>query len=214
MSTTQDRILEAAYHLFGTVGFDATTTRAIADRSGVNRALIHYHFSNKTVLLEHLLDRYYGDLGKTLEKVLAGRGAPRKKLVRLVDTYMDFLVEHQNFSRIVQREVSGGRHVDRVAKYMSPLFETGKRFMEEASPATRTGNLSATHLLISFYGMIVSYVNHEALLEPLLGTDPLSKQNLTRRRKHLHQMVEMVLEKIEQREAEKKPSSVRSPSGS
>ena len=62
--------------------------------------------------------------------------------------------------------------------------------------------------------MIVSYVNHEALLEPLLGTDPLSKQNLTRRRKHLHQMVEMVLEKIEQREAEKKPSSVRSPSGS
>lgn len=211
MTTTKDRILAAAYTLFGTVGFDATTTRAIAETSGVNRALIHYHFTNKTVLLEQLLDRYYGDLARKLEAVLTGKGTPRQRLIRLVDAYLDFLVDHQHFSRIVQREVSGGRHVQRVSGHMAPLFETGKRFIEEASPGTRSGDLGAAHLMISFYGMIVSYVNHEVLLEPLLGSDPLSKKNLARRRRHLHEMVETVLDKVDRREADKARSRKRAP---
>ena len=56
--SARDQILEAADHLFGEYGFDATATRHIAERCGVNKALIHYHFSNKQGLFEAVLDRY------------------------------------------------------------------------------------------------------------------------------------------------------------
>ena len=59
-SETRQRILEAADGLFGELGFDVTTTRDIAERSGVNKALIHCHFGTKDDLLEALLDGYYG----------------------------------------------------------------------------------------------------------------------------------------------------------
>jgi AcrR family transcriptional regulator len=43
-------ILEAADELFAEVGFDATTTREIATRAGVNEALIHYHYEGRDEL--------------------------------------------------------------------------------------------------------------------------------------------------------------------
>jgi AcrR family transcriptional regulator len=67
---TRARILTAADALLGTLGFDATTTRDIAQRSGVNKALIHYHFGSKDELLTALLDDYYDRLSATLVAAL------------------------------------------------------------------------------------------------------------------------------------------------
>ncbi len=40
MAEARQRILAAADELFGEQGFDATTTRQIAERSGANKALM------------------------------------------------------------------------------------------------------------------------------------------------------------------------------
>ena len=50
-STTRSRLLDAARELLTERGFSGVTTRAIADRAGVNNALVHYHFGSKTALL-------------------------------------------------------------------------------------------------------------------------------------------------------------------
>ncbi|WP_219419332.1 TetR/AcrR family transcriptional regulator [Pseudonocardia nigra] len=46
-AATRRALLTAARHLFATVGYDATTVRAIADRAGVNQALLFRYFGNK-----------------------------------------------------------------------------------------------------------------------------------------------------------------------
>lgn len=46
-TTTQKRILEAALELFAEVGFDRTTTRAVATRAGVTEKTLFAHFGNK-----------------------------------------------------------------------------------------------------------------------------------------------------------------------
>lgn len=46
-AATKQALLGAARELFATVGFDATTVRAIAERAGVNQALLFRHFGNK-----------------------------------------------------------------------------------------------------------------------------------------------------------------------
>ncbi|MDR1484715.1 MAG: TetR family transcriptional regulator [Planctomycetaceae bacterium] len=52
---TRSAILHAACELFGEYGFDAVSTRMIADKAGVNLGGIHYHFGSKGGLYEEAL---------------------------------------------------------------------------------------------------------------------------------------------------------------
>lgn len=53
-STTRDEILAAARALFAEFGFERTTLRAVAERAGVNQALIYHFFDSKDDLLAAL----------------------------------------------------------------------------------------------------------------------------------------------------------------
>jgi len=193
----QEKILEAADELFGRDGFDATTTREIAERCGVNKALIHYHFKSKDLLLEAVLDRYYDKLGALLRQPLLADGDVKERIHRLVATYVDFLAENRNFSRIVQREASGGRHVDRIGQHMTPLFQLGTALLHQLYPATRTGEMAAHQLLVSFYGMVISYFSYSDVIERLVGGDPFSVQALQQRKLHLARLVDTLLDSVE-----------------
>ncbi|MBN2494840.1 MAG: TetR/AcrR family transcriptional regulator [Deltaproteobacteria bacterium] len=202
MSGTRDKILEAADDLFGQVGYDAATTREIAERCQVNKALIHYHFKNKEGLLASVLDRYYEKLAGTLQGALSGQESLRERMLRLVDTYMDFLSENRNFNRIVQREASGGKHMDRISEHMAPLFQLGTALIQGTYPSTRTGEMSATQLLVSFFGMAINYFTYNRLLEQLTGADPLSGDKLDMRKRHLRRMIEILVDVIEEQESQ------------
>lgn len=54
---TADRILDAAAELIATHGYAATTTRAIAERAGVNEVTLFRRFGNKLGVLEALGER-------------------------------------------------------------------------------------------------------------------------------------------------------------
>lgn len=57
-AATRAALLEAARELFATAGYDATTVRAVADRAGVNQALLFRYFGNKEGLFgEAVLDQ-------------------------------------------------------------------------------------------------------------------------------------------------------------
>jgi AcrR family transcriptional regulator len=51
------RILDAAREALAEGGYAATTTRAIADRGGVQLSLVHYHFGGRQELLAAVLER-------------------------------------------------------------------------------------------------------------------------------------------------------------
>lgn len=186
------RILEAADELFAEIGFDGTTTREIAARAGVNKALIHYHYESKDQLLERLLERYYDQLTVTLTQALAAPGDLRDRFAALLDAYLDFLVEHRNFSRIVQREASGGRHQTLIQERMTPLFEMAIAAIDDRYPNRGGRGLDAADLLTSFYGMVVASFAFRGVLGHLLDDDPLSDELVERRRRHLHAMLDLV----------------------
>jgi len=198
--TAKEKILRAADKLFGEAGFDATTTREIAELSGVNKALIHYHFKSKEALLEHLLDAYYEDLTNTLRNCLSADGSLRDNLLLLLDAYLDFLVTNRNFSRIVQREAAGGKMMERVLANMTPILEMGQAHLKQTYPSTQGGAMAAEHLLVSFYGMIVSYFTYSGVIEHLLSSDPMSPANVKMRKRHLRTMAAIILAAVEAQE--------------
>lgn len=64
---TRAALIEAAIEIFGRDGFDAASTRSIAEAAGANQALIGYHFGGKPGLylaaLEHIADRIGARMG-------------------------------------------------------------------------------------------------------------------------------------------------------
>lgn len=199
-SETRQRILEAADGLFGELGFDVTTTRDIAERSGVNKALIHYHFGTKDDLLEALLDGYYGALGEALQASLAKREKDLTTQVEaLLDTYADFLGEHHAFTRIVQREITSGRHVERIVERTLPMFQLGVTWLGEVlKKAPR--DFDAVNLLTTVYGMVVSWFTYGEVLRRLTGKDPFSPTALAARKRHVRKVVGLLLAEVEGRQ--------------
>lgn len=195
---TRTMILDAADRLFGEAGFDAATTREIAELSGVNKALIHYHFGSKEELLGSTLDRYYERLAQAVSASLRDQVGLRARLISLIDTYVDFLNQNRNFCRIVQREASGGKHIERIRSHMVPLFGLGVALIDNTfPPENRPPELAAHHLLMSFYGMIVSYFTYSDVFSHLVADDPLSSEGINVRKRHLHLMLDAILSVVE-----------------
>jgi AcrR family transcriptional regulator len=192
---TREKILGAADHLFGALGFDATTTRDIAAHSGVNKALIHYHFGSKDDLLEALLDGYYARLTKTLVTALGRRSSLEEQAEAVVDAYADFLAQNRTFCAIVQREVASGRHVERIVERTLPAFKLGAEWLANVAPHAPKG-LELTHVLTSVYGMVVTYFTHGQVLARLEGVDPFSQKALESRKRHVRKVVGLLFREM------------------
>lgn len=192
----RERILKAADRVFGEMGFDAATVRRIAEISKTNKALIHYHFNSKEGLFESVLDQYFEELSDNLQKTLIADRSLPDRMNRLFDRYIEFLEKNKNFIHIIHREMNGGKQMQRVINHMVPLFQLVLRGMREAYPATRTGELSAEHLLISGYGMIITYFTCSGIVQKLIGSDPMLPKNLQIRKNHLYRMFEVIVDAL------------------
>jgi len=192
----RERILKAADRVFGEMGFDAATVRRIAEISKTNKALIHYHFNSKEGLFESVLDQYFEELSDNLQKTLIADRSLPDRMNRLFDRYIEFLEKNKNFIHIIHREMNGGKQMQRVINHMVPLFQLVLRGMREAYPATRSGELSAEHLLISGYGMIITYFTCSGIVQKLIGSDPMLPKNLQIRKNHLYRMFEVIVDAL------------------
>jgi AcrR family transcriptional regulator len=73
--STRDRILDIALDLFTEQGFDATSLRQIAERLGVTKAALYYHFESKDDILMALHMRLH-EFGRTALLRMANEEEP------------------------------------------------------------------------------------------------------------------------------------------
>lgn len=57
--TGREKLLQAALTLFGSQGYDATTTDQIVEKAGVSKGLLFHHFNEKSGLLEDIIRHYF-----------------------------------------------------------------------------------------------------------------------------------------------------------
>ena len=66
--TTRERILEVALELFGRQGYEGTSIRDIAERMGMTKAAVYYHFPSKEELLADVLTPATSRVARVLEE--------------------------------------------------------------------------------------------------------------------------------------------------
>ncbi|MBS0570205.1 MAG: TetR family transcriptional regulator [Proteobacteria bacterium] len=93
---TQARILDAAEELFSHHGIYGVSIRDIADRAGVDTALLHYHFANKDGIYEAVMLRRAGDVNEARKRAMddyARKSGGKPSIEGIVRAYMQPVFE-------------------------------------------------------------------------------------------------------------------------
>jgi AcrR family transcriptional regulator len=87
---TRARIQSVALELFAEQGYDKTSLREIAERLGVTKAALYYHFKSKEDIVTSLVEDYFGAIdelvawGKTLPKTPESRAEVLRRYYGIV----------------------------------------------------------------------------------------------------------------------------------
>ena len=113
------QILDTAEELFAENGYAATSIRRIADKAGVNPALVHYYFGNKKALLQKVMESTLEPLGRAIAEMRNGQESSPEHIARLV---LSMAARHPNMPRLMTREVllPGGEMREFFTENMAP----------------------------------------------------------------------------------------------
>ena len=68
---TRDKILDTARDEFAQSGLDGARVDRIAERAGVNKAMIYYHFKSKEDLYQVVIEQHFEEIGRFVERAMA-----------------------------------------------------------------------------------------------------------------------------------------------
>jgi AcrR family transcriptional regulator len=147
--STADRILVAALELFSEHGFEGTTLQQIADRLGVTKAALYYHFRSKDELLSALVDPAVADLDDLLNEHESGRSTAGRRRAFL-DAYIDYLLRHRALIvyisqdlAVLSRPAFAGHAEERRRRLGALLLGSDLGFADRVRVAMAFGGLQA-----------------------------------------------------------------------
>jgi AcrR family transcriptional regulator len=117
---TRQRIQTVALELFAEQGYDKTSLREIAERLGVTKAALYYHFKSKEDIVASLVEDYFGQID---EMVAWGRTQPRtpESRARVLDRYYRIVANGSQVFRMLQHNQASVNSLAH-AKNRSELF--------------------------------------------------------------------------------------------
>ena len=119
---TRARIQSVALELFAEQGYDKTSLREIAERLGVTKAALYYHFKSKEDIVTSLVEDYFGAIdelvawGKTLPKTPESRAEVLRR-------YYGIVADGSGVFRMLQHNQASVNSLAH-AKNRSELFRT------------------------------------------------------------------------------------------
>ena len=107
-SATRQKILDASSAVFAEEGFAGARVDAIAQRAGVNKAMLYYHIGDKQALYSEVLNRNFGRIEEALKDNLRDEGSASDRLRTVITIVESAIAANPDHARIVLREFASG----------------------------------------------------------------------------------------------------------
>ncbi len=202
-SDKQLSIIRAAEELFAKNGFEGASVRDIAQHAGVNVAMISYYFGSKENLFEAIVMNRMASSGVMLEGILNDETlSPLEKLKTVVDRYVDRILEHPFYHKIIMRQQlanGGGDLSSPITQIKLRNLSTIKKIIQEGIRKKHfVKNVDIPLLNATVFGVFYQVVNNEAFYRHVWGMEDLSQeafhQQLSKKLKiHLKYLLQSVL---------------------
>lgn len=99
---TRARIQQVALELFAEQGYERTSLREIAERLGVTKAALYYHFKSKEDIVRSFTEDYFGRLDTLIAWGREQPSGPRTA-EELLDRYITIVMESGEVFRFLER---------------------------------------------------------------------------------------------------------------
>lgn len=181
----KEALLEAAKRLFTERGYDAVSTRELAEAAGVNLGAIQYHFGSKARLFVETLHRLM-EGGRCEESELALQGEitssehGAQMLFGFVSGFLRYLLDHQEGPapcRLMFREIFTNTRQDPemfealtssvVNEFIKPVDDALARVISAIRPELTKPEIEGA--CQSIVGQCTFYVTHAPFLDRLRG---------------------------------------------
>lgn len=180
----KEEILDVATRLFAEHGYDGTSMSDVAERVGMRKASLFYHFATKEALYEAVLDRLVGRVRETLEAVYSREGTYPERLEQTADVVTSVLSEWPFAARLLVREVMDWGPVIRgkLLEHILLVLERSATFVRDGQLAGSFVEGDAKQLTLSALSAQVLPFAIGQLVERYVGSDPFDPRFVESRR--------------------------------
>jgi AcrR family transcriptional regulator len=167
------RILAAARKLFGTYGYNDTTTRMIAAEVGIDISTLYYHWGEKQDLYEAVLTDIGDELRLKLievERAATGKSVP-ERLEISIDIMCDYLFSHREVSNLILfgyfNKTRHGVTLDiKISEYISNIAVAMKLAADK-----RAVSVQARARILAVWNTVLNFISGETFFRPMLQVD-------------------------------------------
>ncbi len=103
---TSEKILQSAFEEFEEKGYSGARMQAIADKAGINKALLHYYYKSKDALFQLIIQKAINLFLPNLTKSFNESIDFFTGLENFIYAYIDFLIQHPRIPGFITREIN------------------------------------------------------------------------------------------------------------
>ena len=191
----KETILDVATRLFAERGYDGASMNDVAERAGMRKASLFYHFASKDALYEAVLERLVARVGTAVAEAYGGEGSFSERLERAAEVATAVLGAHPFAARLLVREAMdwGPAIRGRLLDVILGVFEMTAAFFRAGQEAGAFVEGDPRQLVLSIAGTQVLVFAVGNVVERFAGVQPFDEAFVAARkeavRAHVRRMV-------------------------
>ena len=103
---SRERIFTAASEIFEEKGYAAARMQEIADRAGINKALLHYYFATKEQLFRAVFQVLLKKMFEKIFSIFSEDISFKEKIRRFLDEHIEFMIKNPKLPIFLLNELS------------------------------------------------------------------------------------------------------------
>ncbi|MDD2344568.1 MAG: TetR family transcriptional regulator [Bacteroidales bacterium] len=190
----EQKIIEAAADIFEEKGFEGARMQQIADKAGINKALLHYYFRSKDLLFEKVFLNIASKIFLKFFKSFNIEGSIFENIETFLQLHQDLLYENRKLPIFFFNEIT--RNPDLIRKLMLKLEVSNsfqlilKQFEKEKRDGIIRHDVEVSHLLVNIISLSVfPYIGRPIIKEIMEEFDLNYDTFLNERRSMIAQFV-------------------------
>lgn len=182
---TETQILDAAEEVFQMKGMDGTRMQEIADKAGINKAMLHYYYRSKQLLFEAVFSNAFSLLAPQLNRILNDDTSIEEKVKNFTHNYITFISKHPYLPNFVIQELNRNPKFFEKLQ-LSTAFPTLEKFEQQVALEVEQGILKPTNgkqLFIHIISLNIFPFVAKPLIKGFLQIDDKEFKSLIEERK-------------------------------
>lgn len=189
---TEEQILKVAEAEFQTKGMNGARMQEIADKAGINKAMLHYYYRSKQKLFEAVFIRAFRLIAPQINRIINDDISLFEKIRKFSNRYIQFILKHPYIPLFIINELQ--KNPEFVKKLSSEEhFPNIQKFKEQVSYCIIEGTIrpiQAEQLFINILSLnVFPFIGAPLLKEFIQSNEEEYRQLMKARSEHVSDFI-------------------------